>query len=89
MLHLRFRARLLEEGIMEDFLSVIKLMTMRIAFIIFRRIRINNEKPLLSFVMSNCPSLSAFISGAPTGRIFMKFDIGDFYENLWRNSNFR
>jgi hypothetical protein len=30
--------------------------------------------------LSVCPS--ACISAVPTGRIFVKFDIGDFYENL-------
>jgi hypothetical protein len=44
----------------------------------------------LSFVMSIRPSgsLSVCISAAAsTGRIFVKFDIGDFYENLLRNPN--
>jgi len=33
--------------------------------------------------------LSACISASPTGRIFAKFDIRDFCENLWINSTFR
>jgi hypothetical protein len=32
--------------------------------------------------------LSACVRAAPTGRIFMKFDTGDFYENLSRKSGF-
>jgi hypothetical protein len=28
------------------------------------------------------------ISPAPAGQIFMKFDVEDYYENLWRNSKF-
>jgi hypothetical protein len=31
--------------------------------------------------------LSASINAAPTGKICMSFDSGDFYENLSRNSN--
>jgi hypothetical protein len=61
MLHPRFRARLLEEGINERFLSVTKLMTIRIMFIIFRRVCINNEKPLLA-VVSICTSVSPHLS---------------------------
>jgi hypothetical protein len=40
--------------------------------------------------VSNSSSLSpsAYISVAPTGRIFVKFDIGHFYENLSINSKF-
>jgi len=43
-------------------------------------VRINSEKCLLA---SSCLAvrLSAFIGSAPTGRIFMRFDIGDFYGN--------
>jgi len=38
-----------------------------------------------------CPSvyLCAVISAAPTGRVFVKFDIGDFCENMSKNSRFR
>jgi len=32
--------------------------------------------------------LPPYISTAPTGRISTKFDTGDFYENLLRNSQF-
>jgi len=32
--------------------------------------------------------LTAYISTAPTGRIFVEFDNGDFYENLSRNPYF-
>ena len=39
------------------------------------------QKP---FLASSC--LSACISAAPTGRIFVKFDVGDFCINLWRHS---
>ena len=38
------------------------------------------KKTILSFVMSVCPS--AWKNSAPTGRIFMKFDIWVFFENL-------
>jgi len=38
-------------------------------------------KALISFVMSDCPWLSACIGAAPTRRISVKCDIGDFYGN--------
>ena len=40
--------------------------------------------------VSSCPSvhLSAWNNSAPTGRIFMKFDIGLFFENLLRKVKF-
>jgi len=42
----------------------------------------------MSFVKSVFPfvCLPAYISSAHTGRIFVKFDVGDFYENLYRDS---
>jgi len=40
----------------------------------------------ISFILPVCPS--ACISTVPTGEIFMKFDIRDFYEHLSRNSKF-
>jgi hypothetical protein len=40
----------------------------------------------MSVCLSIC--LSARISEAPTGQIFVKFDIGSFYGNLSRNSKF-
>jgi hypothetical protein len=48
----------------------------------------------MSFTLSVRPSaclpahLSARISAAPTGRISVKFDIEDFYEDQPRNSKF-
>jgi hypothetical protein len=36
--------------------------------------------------MSVCPSSCS--SSAPTERIFMTFDIWEFFENLWRNFKF-
>ena len=46
------------------------------------------EKPLLaSSCLSVCPS--AWNNSAPTGRVFMKFDIVVFFENLSRKSRFR
>jgi hypothetical protein len=47
------------------------------------RVRIMHKAPV-SFVISVCPS--ACISAATTGRISLKFNIGNFYENLLRNS---
>ena len=35
------------------------------------------------FVMSVCPS--AWYNSAPTGRVFMRFDIFVFFENMSRN----
>jgi len=34
-------------------------------------------------------AISSFISATPTGRIFVKFYIGDVYKNLSRNPTFR
>jgi hypothetical protein len=56
------------------------------------------EHLLASSCPSVCPSLrlpaspfahlSACVSAAPTGQSSVKFDTGDFYENLWRKSRF-
>ena len=61
----------------------------------FRRGRVSNEKRVVaSSCLSVRPSvrpsgrLSAYISAAATERIFVKFDTGDFYENLFRLSKF-
>jgi hypothetical protein len=40
----------------------------------------------VSFVMSVRPA--AQNNSAPTGRIFMKFDIWAFFENLWKKFKF-
>jgi hypothetical protein len=47
-------------------------------------------KASFSFVMSVCLSgiLSAYISSASAGRLFVKFDIGNFYESRRRKSKF-
>jgi hypothetical protein len=50
---------------------------------LFRRVRMTRKAPG-SFVISVCPP--SYISEASTGRISVKFNIGDFYENLSRNS---
>jgi hypothetical protein len=48
-----------------------------------RRVRISSEKRLFpSTDLSVCPS--AYIGATTTARIFVKFDIGDFHENLSR-----
>jgi hypothetical protein len=44
------------------------------------------QKVPISFILPVWPS--AHISTVPTGEIFIKFDIGDFYEHLSRNSKF-
>jgi hypothetical protein len=44
------------------------------------------RKAIISFVMSVCPS--AWNNSAPTGWIFMKFDIWAFFENLSRKDEF-
>jgi len=44
------------------------------------------RKVTISFVMSVRPS--AWNNSAPTGRIFIKFDIRGFFENLLRNFKF-
>jgi hypothetical protein len=46
----------------------------------------NFRKATISFVMS--VRLSTCNNSAPTGRIFMKFDISVFFENISRNFNF-
>jgi hypothetical protein len=53
----------------------------------FRHIFISSEKRLSA---SSCVSvrLSVCVSSVPTGRIFVKFDIVDFYENLSRKPTF-
>jgi hypothetical protein len=52
----------------------------------FRRVRIDGKVPNSHFRPSilMCTSISL----APTGSIYVKFDIGDFHENLSRNSEF-
>ena len=48
-----------------------------------RGVRISSEKCLLpSTNLSVCPS--SYIGATPTAQIFVKFDIGDFHENLSR-----
>ena len=49
-----------------------------------------SQKVIISFVMSFLPSvtLSSCIKQAPTGQVFVKFDIGDFHENLPNNHRF-
>jgi hypothetical protein len=56
---------------------------------LFRRVRIvaKSARQLRQVRPSVC-RLSAYISGAPTERIFVKFDIGDFCETLSRKSKF-
>jgi hypothetical protein len=41
-------------------------------------------------VTLSCPSVrpSACVNAAPTGRISVKFDTGDFYENMLRKPTF-
>jgi hypothetical protein len=46
-----------------------------------------SQKAPISFVMLSV-RLSAFIIAAPTGRISVKFDIGDYYENVSIKSKF-
>jgi hypothetical protein len=48
---------------------------------------INSKKRLLASSFLSV-SVSASITAVPTGRIFLKFDIGNFYENPSRNSRF-
>jgi len=48
---------------------------------------LKSRKVPVSFVIPTV-HLSARISAAPNRRIFVKFFISDFYENLWRNSRF-
>jgi len=43
-------------------------------------------RPLASLYLSKC--LSACFSEAATGRIFVKFDVQDFYKTLLRNYRF-
>ena len=56
--------------------------------------RLNRHKSALFYwngiAMLFRPSISVFacISSAPTKPIYVKFDIGDFYENLLRNAKF-
>ena len=42
-----------------------------------------DNKSSITFVLFACPS--ACITSAPNGRISMKFDIGDFHQNLPAN----
>jgi len=44
----------------------------------------------VAFFMYNCPSvrLPECINAAPTGRIYVEFDVGNFYENLPRRFKF-
>ena len=49
---------------------------------LFRRRSINCRKVLIHFVR---PSVSLSICPHTSARIYVKFDIGDFYENLFRN----
>jgi hypothetical protein len=47
------------------------------------------RKATISFIMSVCPSvrLSAWNNSDPTGQIFMKINIREFFENLLRKFN--
>jgi hypothetical protein len=52
-----------------------------------RRVRKSREKRLfVSSCLFDCLSVcpSSYISAASTGRVFVKLDIGDFYESLSR-----
>jgi len=58
----------------------------------FKRFRKNCGKRLLApSRLSVLPSvlLPTWNNSAPTGRIFMKFDIGEFFVNVFRKSNFQ
>jgi hypothetical protein len=58
--------------------------------LVFMCVRIHSEKRILALSCLSIPlsvvCLSTCISTAPTGWIFVLFDIGHFYENLSRNS---
>ena len=51
----------------------------------FGLVRLVAEVPIALFMYS-CPSdrLAECMSAAPTGRIYVEFDVGNFYENLPR-----
>ena len=55
--------------------------------VFFRRVRINNEERPVTSSCFAC-RLSACIIAAVTGRIFVKSDLGDFYETLAMNSTY-
>ena len=60
----------------------------RLLFFLFALAKL--RKATIRFVVSVCPSVrpSAWNNSAPTGRIFMKFDIWIFFENLSKKFNF-
>lgn len=71
-------------------LAQLQILNHKFTVLIFRRLPIAMKAPF-TFVMYVLPSirLSACITSAPTERIFMKFDIGDFYyETLSRKFKF-
>jgi hypothetical protein len=51
------------------------------------RVRTKSRKAPISFVVSVRLSGRKYHRSSPTGQIFAQFDIGDFYENLLKNSN--
>jgi len=51
---------------------------------VFGSFRISREKRVLAL----CSSVCTCVNLAPTGRIFVKFDIGDLYQNLSIKSKF-
>lgn len=55
----------------------------------FGRVRLVAEVPVAFFMYSR-PSirLPECINAAPTGRIYLEFDVGNFYENLLRSFKF-
>ena len=72
-----------DQHLLSKFCRLRKEKTWKCNFIVvYSRDRVSSEKPLSA---SSC--LSACISVTPTGRIFMNFYIGDFYENISRRPN--
>jgi hypothetical protein len=76
----------------ENYLNeVIIIIVIKLSFLYRKKISLRNPflgafaelwKATVSLVMTVCPS--EWYNSAPTGRIFMKFDIGVYFENLLR-----
>ena len=58
--------------------------------LVFRRVR-KLQEATINFAMPVCSSVHPFTwnNSAPTGRIFIKFDIRVLFENLWKKFQFQ
>jgi hypothetical protein len=76
------------KGLNQQGTKTFRFAQLALSFLVDRRIN-NTQKGTVSFVMSVLSvRSSAWNHSAPTGRIFMKFYIWGYLENLWENPSF-